>query len=99
MVEIFRRTVIRKYHCAKAIDVFGLKIKRQCCNLLPGVSLSEHKKSTRHFKYILFTTIFMPKMLIATDKEEKSEQCNANVAKVLQGVSLMLQNIKKSTRR
>ena len=36
----------------------------------------------------------MPKMLIATDKEEKSEQCNANVAKVLQGVSLMLQNIK-----
>ena len=38
----------------------------------------------------------MPKMLIATDKEEKkSEQCNVNVAKVLQGVSLMLQNIKK----
>ena len=37
----------------------------------------------------------MPKMLIATDKEEKkSEQCNVNVAKVLQGVSLMLQNIK-----
>ena len=77
------------------LDVFGLKDSTQFCNFLPGVSLSEHKKINTTFQ-VLFTTIFMPKMLIATDKEEKILAMQCNVAKVLQGVLLMLQNIKKN---